>query len=188
MMDKSAWALTLSFALAAGWLDCAEHASGADGAAAGATAPVAALVEENAESLLPLLTNPTGDPGQGHVERAEVFSGKSGVKIVPMQRFGPQIPGWNYRITEKPRNGEYRYVRWAWRQDGCVGTMVQFHIETGWSVRYCAGQNTPGWGSKFVSDKPPARWAVVTRDLFADFGECTITGIAMTAFQGEAGA
>src|SRR5687768_16090231 len=34
---------------------------------------VAALLEDNAETLLPLLTNPTGDPGEGFVERAEVF-------------------------------------------------------------------------------------------------------------------
>jgi hypothetical protein len=64
--------------------------------------------------------------------------------------------------------------------------MVQFHMETGWSIRYCAGQNDPGWGTKFVADKPPTAWVVVTRDLFADFGRCTITGIAMTAFRGQA--
>jgi hypothetical protein len=103
-----------------------------------------------------------------------------------MQRFEPQIPGWNYHIVEKPGRGEYRFVRWAWKADGCAGTMVQFHMETGWSIRYCAGQNDPGWGTKFVSDKPPEGWVVVTRDLFADFGKCTITGIAMTAFRGRA--
>jgi hypothetical protein len=59
-------------------------------------------------------------------------------------------------------------------------------METGWSIRYCAGQNDPGWGTKFVADKPPGGWVVVTRDLFADFGQCTITGIAMTAFRGKA--
>src|SRR5688572_10271069 len=189
MMDKSAWALTLSFALAAGWLDCAEHASGADGAAAGATAPVAALVEENAESLLPLLTNPTGDPGEGFVERAEVFSGKSGVRIVPMQRFGPKILGWDYRIVQTPQApNEFRFVRFAWKAgDGCVGTMVQLHIETGWSVRYFAGQNDPGWGAKSVAPNPPAEWTVVTRDQFSDFGPCTVTGIALVAFRGQGG-
>jgi hypothetical protein len=120
------------------------------------------------------------------VERVNVFSGRSAVRIVPLQRFHPHIPGWSYRIVEKPSPGEYRYVRWAWRADGCAGTMVQFHIETGWSVRYCAGNNDPGWGTKFVAPDPPAGWVVVTRDLFADFGECTVTGIAMAAFRGRA--
>ena len=75
------------------------------GGAAGGGAAVAALLEDNAGTLLPQLTNPTGDPGEGHVERAEVFSGRSAVRIVPMQRFHPQVPGWNYRIVEKPLPG-----------------------------------------------------------------------------------
>ena len=155
------------------------------GAADNGRPAVAVLLEDNAESLLPQLTNPTGDPGEGHVERSEVFSGRSAVRIVPLQRFHPHLPGWNYRIVEKPLPGQYRYVRWAWKADGCAGTMVQFHIETGWSVRYCAGNNDPGWGTKFVAPDPPAGWVVVTRDLFADFGECTVTGIAMAAFRGR---
>jgi hypothetical protein len=152
---------------------------------AGERPAVAALLEDNADTLLPQLTNPTGDPGEGHVERSQVFSGRSGVRIVPMQRFHPHLPGWNYRIVEKPAAGEYRYVRWAWKADGCAGTMVQFHIETGWSVRYVAGNNDPGWGAKSVAADPPAGWVVVTRDLFADFGPCTVTGIALAAFRGR---
>lgn len=150
-------------------------------------ASVATLLEDNADALLPLLTNPTGDPGEGHVERGEVFSGRTAVRIVPMQRFEPRIAGWNYRVVERPAApGEYRFVRFAWRADGCAGTMVQFHIETGWSVRYCAGRNEPGWGAKDVAPTAPeGRWAVVTRDLFADFGACTVTGIALTAFGGR---
>ena len=31
---------------------------------------VAELLEDNAEALLKLLTNPTGDPGEGHVGRS----------------------------------------------------------------------------------------------------------------------
>ena len=63
--------------------------------------------------------------------------------------------------------------------------MVQFHIETGWSIRYVAGQNDPGWGAKTVAAEPPATWTVITRDLFADFGQCTVTGIALVAFRGQ---
>src|SRR4051794_34984877 len=148
---------------------------------------VAALLEDNAETLLPLLTNPTGDPGQGYVERFEVYSGTSAVKIVPMQRFHPNIPGWKYRIVEKPAGpDEYRYLRFAWKSHGCVGTMLQLHDANDWSLRYTAGADVPGWGSKLVAPAAPARWVIVTRDLFADFGQRTITGIALTAFGGEA--
>lgn len=42
---------------------------------------VTCLLEDNAAELLPKLTNPWGDPGEGHVEKEIVFSGDSGVKI-----------------------------------------------------------------------------------------------------------
>ncbi|HEY7116149.1 MAG TPA: hypothetical protein VH475_06170 [Tepidisphaeraceae bacterium] len=158
-------------------------------AAAHASRPppaVAELLEDNADALLPLLTNPTGDPGEGRIEREDVFSGQSAVKIIPMQRFHPNLPGWKYRIAERPGPGEYRYVRFAWKSDGCLGVMLQLHDATDWNIRYTAGQDAPGWGCRFVAPAPPQRWVVVTRDLFADFGERTITGIALTAFGGRA--
>lgn len=37
-----------------------------------------------------------------------------------------------------------------------------------------------------MANKTPAEWVVVTRDLFADFGERIIEGIALTAFNGKA--
>jgi hypothetical protein len=148
---------------------------------------VAELLEDDGEALLKQLTNPTGDPGEGHVEKAVVFSGKSSVRIVPMQRFQPSIPGWKYRIAEKPKPGEYRYLRFAWKADGCLGIMLQLHDEKDWVIRYTAGQDVYNWGTKFVADKPPPEWAVVTVDLFKDFGERTIQGIALTAHGGRAG-
>lgn len=69
---------------------------------------VAELLEDDAEGLLKKLTNPTGDPGEGHVEQVDVFSGRRAIKIIPMQRFSPHIPDWKYRIVEKPKAGEYR--------------------------------------------------------------------------------
>src|SRR5258708_5203414 len=54
-----------------------EQAKGAKGAAE--------LLEDKGEELLPKLTNPTGCPGEGHVEKEAPFSGSSCVRIVPMQ-------------------------------------------------------------------------------------------------------
>lgn len=147
---------------------------------------VAVILEDNGADLLKLLTNPTGDPGEGHVENAIVFSGKSCVKIIPMQRFSPRIPGWKYRIVEKPKPGEYRYLRFAWKSDGGAGIMLQLHDEKDWRIRYTAGIDQFGWGTKFIGDKPPPDWTVVTIDLFKDHGERSLTGIAMTAFGGTA--
>lgn len=149
--------------------------------------PVAALLEDDGEALLKHLTNPTGDPGEGRVEKETRFSGQSCVKIIPMQRFHPKVPGWKFAIRKNPGPGEYRYVRFAWKADGCSGIMVQFHDERDWFIRYTAGKDLYGWGTRFVADKPPSKWTVMTRDLFADFGERTIQGIALTCFEGAAG-
>ena len=144
----------------------------------------AVLFEDDPEGLLRHLQGQSG--GEGSAELANVFSGRAAVKIIPMQRYG-QVPGWNFRIAEKPGPGEYRFVRFAWRADGSDGIMVQFHVETGWSVRYVAGNNVPGWGAKEVATVAPPGWTVVTRDLFGEFGPCTVSGIALSVFGGNAG-
>lgn len=148
---------------------------------------VAELFEDSAEELLKKLTNPTGGAGEGHVEKAVVFSGKASIKIIPMQRYNPRIPGWKFRITKAPRPGEFRYLRFAWKADGCAGIMVQLHDEKDWFIRYTAGIDQFNWGTRFVADKPFAEWKLVTCDLYKDFGERTITGMALTVFGGQAG-
>jgi hypothetical protein len=144
---------------------------------------VAELLEDDADGLLAKLKSRAGD---GRAESADVFSGTRSIRVTPMQVYDREIPGWKYRIVEKPGPGEYRYLRFAWKADGCDGLMVQMHDARDWFIRYTAGQNTQGWETKFVADKPPADWAVVTRDLYADFGERTIQGLALTAFGGKA--
>jgi hypothetical protein len=144
---------------------------------------VAEILEDDAAGLLDKLKSKAG---QGLAETAEVFSGTQAVKIIPMQVYDRAVPGWKYRIVEKPKAGEYRYLRFAWKADGCAGVMLQLHDVKDWYIRYTAGQNTQGWEAKFVADAPPADWAVVTRDLYADFGERTIQGLALTAFGGRA--
>ncbi|MGI8977765.1 MAG: hypothetical protein ACR2FY_00925 [Pirellulaceae bacterium] len=104
-----------------------------------------------------------------------------------MQRYEPGIPGWEHRIREQPKPGEFRYLRFAWKCRGCTGIMLQMHDLTDWHIRYTAGGNKHGWMTQFVSDKPPSAWTVVTVDLFKDFGERTIRGMALTCFDGEAG-
>lgn len=166
---------------------CAIAASQAEPPKLRSGADVAELFEDDAEGLLRLLTNPTGDPGEGHAENKDVFSGRRSIKIIPMQRFRSDIPGWAYRIAERPARGEFRYLRYAWKSEGCTGIMVQLADDRGWTIRYTAGVDACNWGTKFVEPTPPAEWTVVTRDLFADFGPLTIRGIALTAFAGRAG-
>jgi hypothetical protein len=148
---------------------------------------VACVLEDNADELLRKLTNPQGCPGEGHVERDQKFAGESCVRIETMQRYARSIPDWAYAIVEKPKAGEYRYLRFAWKSRGCSGIMLQLHDDKDWNIRYTAGVDKFGWGTKYITDKPPDEWTVVTVDLFKEFGARTIRGIALTCFDGEAG-
>ncbi len=146
---------------------------------------VAELFEDKAEDLLKVLTNPWNDAGEGTVEEKDTFTGDKSIKIIPLQRYHNELPGWKFRIVEKPLPGEFRYIRFAWKKSGGSGIMLQLH-DTDWNMRYFAGQNVQAWQPAIqVAEKLPGDWVVVTRDLFKDFGERTLKGIALTAFNGE---
>src|SRR5689334_3856812 len=100
---------------------------------------VLCLLEDNAAERLPSLTNPGGDPGNGEVEKEQVFSGATSVKITVLQRYCNFIPGWAHKIVDKPKAGEYRYLRFAWKSDGLSGIMLQLHDDKDWHIRYTSG-------------------------------------------------
>ena len=52
--------------------------------------------------------------------------------------------------------------------------------------RYYSGKNTSDWQATRVSENRPTEWTMVTRDLWKDFGNLTLTGIAPTALGGPA--
>jgi hypothetical protein len=147
-------------------------------------APVAELFEDDAEEFLKLLTNPGDAPGRGEAEAKVVFSGSKSIKISEYQRFHRKIPGWDFTICEKPKPGEFRYLRIAWKSEGANCMMLQLHDATDWNIRYTAGANPYGWATRFVSDRTPKAWRVVTIDLFKDFGDRKLTGIAFTIHSG----
>jgi hypothetical protein len=153
--------------------------------AASRPSTVAELLEDNGGNLIRLMVSQQG--GAGSITIDDVFSGKSAVRITPMQLYQRALPGWAYKIAEHPKVGEYRYIRFAWKAPGASGIMLQMHDAKDWNLRLTAGVDEPNWGSKFVAPRPPEKWTVVTRDLFADFGERTIQGIALTVFGRQPG-
>ena len=162
-------------------------------AAAWAAPPaVVELFEDDTAALIPKLT--MGGIGGGEdvkveAESADVFAGKAALRVAAAQRFSPDVPGWDFRIAETPKPGEYRYLRFAWKKVGEGPLMVQFHTRqptADWVVRYHTGGHPP-WPAKVVAAEAPGDWAVVTRDLFADFGAVTLGGIAFTPYTGGDG-
>jgi hypothetical protein len=153
--------------------------------AASRPSTVAEILEDDGATLITKLQDESG--GRSIADSTDLFSGRSSLRVMPMQLQQRVIPNWRYRITEHPKIGEYRFIRFAWKAPGAKGVMLQMHDIKDWNLRLTAGIDEPKWGTKFVAPVPPQKWTVVTRDLFADFGERTITGIALTVFGQQPG-
>lgn len=125
--------------------------------------------------------------GQGQI--AQVAGGEIGdhcLKVTGRQRFRAAVPGWGFPVREKPDEGEYRYLRFRWKK-GSGGVMIQLAFNGAWQQRYHAGDNTVGHEPSIQIDKDgPEEWVTVTRDLWGDAGDAHLTGIALTAMDGEA--
>ncbi|MFV1968125.1 MAG: PVC-type heme-binding CxxCH protein, partial [Pirellulaceae bacterium] len=129
--------------------------------------------------------------GTVRVESGDAYSGVTSFAVTPLQRYSARIPNWQYRISEQPKLGEFRYLRFAWKQRSGEGAMLELAADGGWPPsdaairRYYCGRNTTGWSAVQVSETAAREWTLVTRDLWSDFGAFTLTGIAPTAIDGE---
>ncbi len=121
------------------------------------------------------------------------FSGKVALQVSAGQRHSPRIPGWQFPIVEKPQAPQsFRYLRFAWKSAGAHGVMLELAAGGVWPPadkplrRYYSGRNSSGWQATEVAGDVPQDWTLVTVDLWKDFGEFTLTGIAPTALGGTA--
>ena len=144
------------------------------------------------EKFVALLTEGSG---QATIEPSQKSTGKVSLKVTPDQKFNAALPTLNVKIRENPAPGEYRYIRFAWKKQGGEQICLQINHDGAWGpggmgregakFRYHSGAKEVYGASLAVGDKLPAEFVVVTRDLFADFGEFTFTGIAFSAVDGE---
>ena len=144
------------------------------------------------EKFVALLTE---GGGQATIEPSQKSTGKVSLKVTPDQKFNPALPALNVKIRENPGPGEFRYIRFAWKKQGGEQICLQLNHDGAWGpggagregakFRYHSGPNEVYGASLAVGDKLPAEFIVVTRDLFADFGEFNFTGIAFSAVDGE---
>lgn len=147
------------------------------------------------EPTFPALFN-SDAKSQARLDTIDRYSGSAALSVTGVERSRQQVPGWSYRITEKPGNGEYRYLRFAWKrrgrgnnlllQLGANGSFGPQRGSPGPSFRYEVGaDNAFNLAAVLVGRPLPRDWTVVTRDLFADFGAFTLTGLGLTVGTGE---
>ena len=136
-------------------------------------------------------------PGKAQVDAAERYSGTSALKLTGEQASRKRLPGLGIKIAEKPGDGEYRYLRFAWKAKGGNNILLQLFGTGGTGPKdvkqqpvyaYEAGDggNRLRLAATRQSRTLPAEWTVVTRDLFADFGAMTVDGIGLN-FTGPEG-
>ncbi len=167
-----------------------------------ATKPPAAVAQNSPDKLLAIfedqpeiVANLTEGGGQATLVTDDKFSGKAAVKVTPDQRYNPAFPGLGIKIREKPAAGEFRYLTFAWKKKGGSQICFQLNHDGEWGppgdapnhkFRYHAGSGPECFGASMIVDqKLPEGWTLVTRDLYGDFGEFTLTGIALSPMDGE---
>ncbi len=106
-----------------------------------------------------------------------------------------RLAGLGYPIRERPRFGEYRYIKFEWRaleadevsleigHDGRWGPELE---RKGRGFRYVASPQEPAKGEgRRVADSPPVATQSVVRDLHDDFGAFTLSGLELKARRGR---
>jgi hypothetical protein len=151
------------------------------------------VIFEDEEKFAEMLVEGTG---RAIPDQRDKYSGTYSLRVTPDQKSNPQLAGLTVKIREHPGPGEYRYLRFAWRKLQGNSICLQLAHDgkfgpgggrEGATFRYHAGPGEECFdGSLLVSDKVPARFEVVTRDLFLDFGEFTLTGIGFAPVDGQA--
>ena len=130
--------------------------------------------------------------GTASIDTGEKASGRASLKITPLQRYSARFPNWSFKIRKNPGPGEFRYLRLAWKTSDADGVMLEISDNGNWPEpndpkrRYYSGKNTSKWKATQISSETPGEWTVVTRDMWKEFGDFTLTGIAPTALGGPA--
>jgi hypothetical protein len=132
--------------------------------------------------------------GEATLETRDKYSGQASVRVTPDQRYNEDMQGLGLRIRQNPAHGEYRFLQFAWRKKGGETICLQLNHDGKWGpvegsaakFRYHAGPGPECFGASLgLSSKIPREWTLITRDLYADFGEFTLTGLALSPMDGQ---
>jgi hypothetical protein len=123
--------------------------------------------------------------GHARLETSDVSAGTSALRIDGHFRAPAWMSELVAQIRENPGPDEYRYLRFAWKKVEGQSICLGFARDGDWNAKgphkysYHAGPTAVDHDSLSLAATAPRDWTVVTRDLFADFGEFKLTGIGL---------
>lgn len=127
--------------------------------------------------------------GTATADMQQAYHGSASLRFTGKERAAKKLPWLPVEIRQQPGEGEFRYLRFAWKKKGGNNVLLNVSAKTtGGQVKsqgYVAGTVGGGNSAELVGELPN-EWTVVTRDLHADFGDVTLEGMSVTAGDGEA--
>jgi hypothetical protein len=145
----------------------------------------------------PFIAKLTDGGAQAAFTTDEKYTGTGSVRLSVGERENGEIPGWNFAVRANPKLGEYRYLRFAWKNEN--GRKRALHLASDGrfapvrvrnerdSLRYATGgSGRRDYGTSISIDRRSDDWEVVSRDLFGDFGEFNLTGLRLLCPDGDA--
>ena len=85
--------------------------------------------------------------GRVRLDWGDRYCGEASLAVSPPQRFLAEIPSWEYLIAEHPEPGQFRYLRFAWKQPRGDGVMIELAADGKWpqadesQYHYFSGKN-----------------------------------------------
>ncbi|MGC4053209.1 MAG: hypothetical protein QM757_28225, partial [Paludibaculum sp.] len=146
----------------------------------------AILFDEEAELLTKIETvQPRLNVGIKKSNRHD--HGKKALHLADDQTFPAAWPGVAFKVRWRPGPGEIRYMRLALGRQGGVGVGIQLGHDGRFGPDRKGRPNVPlprrpagetlGASLTVAEKHENQKYVVVTRDLYADFGEFTLTGL-----------
>ena len=130
--------------------------------------------------------------GSANYLTADRFSGRGSLQLNGNGVFRVGLKS-AVQVRERPQWGEYRFVRFAVRRPQKQTSKGRLSLEFEAAnpgrkpFRLDTGKGKPAFDSavRVWDGELPEHWIVVTRDLFADFGEFELRDLLVSCFDGE---
>jgi hypothetical protein len=120
--------------------------------------------------------------------RTEKYSGEKAVELAAGTRYRFALDS-AVAVRERPAWGEFRFLRFAFRKHGAgrVCWELDHRDAAQRPTRYDAGVGEPCYAmAKRVWDRRLSdEWTVITRDVYADFGDLDVVGLVVSAPDGD---